>query len=68
VNHYAIKSEQEYRRKLERGPADSSVPKRDLLGEDGIQHRLKLWNDVEDRDILVYLPALREALAGAGST
>ena len=65
VNHYAVKSEQEFRSKLERGPADSSVPKRDLWDEAGIQRRLKLWNDVEDRDILVYLPALREALAAA---
>jgi hypothetical protein len=63
VNHYAIKSEEEFRRKLARGPADSTVPKRDMWGEDEIQRRLRIWNEVEDRDILRYLPDLKQALA-----
>ena len=62
VNHYSIKSEEEFRRKLARGPADSSVPKRDLWDEDEIQRRLQIWNDVEDRDILMYLARLKQAL------
>jgi hypothetical protein len=64
LNHYSIKSEEEFRRKLARGPADSSIPKRELWDEQEIQRRLKGWNDVEDHDILVYLPQLKRALAG----
>lgn len=63
LNHYSIKSEEEFRRKLARGPADSSVPKHELWGEDEIQRRLRIWNEVEDHDILVYLPDLKRALA-----
>jgi len=67
VNHYSIKSEEEFRRKLARGPADSTVPKRDLWDEDEIQRRLRIWNEVEDRDILRFLPDLKRALARAGA-
>jgi hypothetical protein len=62
INHYSIKSEEEFRRKLARGPADSSTPKRELWDEAEIQRRLKIWNDVTDRDILVHLPELKQAL------
>ena len=68
LNHYSIKSEEEFRRKLARGPADSTVPKRELWDEQEIQRRLTIWNDIEDRDILVYLPALKQALAGGVRT
>jgi hypothetical protein len=62
INHYSIKSEEEFRRKLARGPADSSTPKRDLWDEEEIQRRLRIWNDVADEDILMYLPDLRKAV------
>ena len=63
LNHYSVKSEEEFRRKLARGPADSSIPKRELWDEQEIQRRLRGWNDVVDHDILVYLPQLKRALA-----
>jgi Glycosyltransferase family 92 len=63
VNHYATKSEEEYRRKLARGPADSTVPKSELMTEANIARRLEKLDEVTDEEILVYLPSLRAALA-----
>ena len=63
INHYQTKSEEEYRRKLARGPADSTLWFKEKLTEAGIQRRLRKLDEVEDRDILRYLPALREGLA-----
>jgi hypothetical protein len=62
VNHYATKSEEEYRRKLARGPADSTTPKRELLTEANISRRLEKLDDVADDAIQIYLPAVRTAL------
>jgi hypothetical protein len=61
VNHYAIKSEEEFRRKVARGSADG-VPKQATLTAEQIERRAGSYNDVEDRTILMYLPRLRAAL------
>jgi hypothetical protein len=62
VNHYATKSEEEYRAKLARGPADSTVPKGERMDEAGIARRLGHLDQVTDETILAYLPRLRSAL------
>jgi hypothetical protein len=62
VNHYAIKSEEEYRRKLARGSADGA-PKQASLTAEQLERRAGFYNDVEDRTILMYLPRLRAALS-----
>ena len=62
VNHYATKSEEEYRRKLARGPADSTVPKSELMTEANIERRLRKLDEVSDEAILTYLSRLRNAL------
>jgi hypothetical protein len=62
VNHYATKSEEEYRRKLARGPADSTIPKSELLTEANISRRLQMLDEVADDAIQIYLPPLRKAL------
>jgi hypothetical protein len=59
LNHYGIKSEEEYNAKLARGHADGLRPKSPMRSE----RLANLHNDVEDRAILRYLPALRSALA-----
>ncbi len=61
LNHYAIKSEEEFVRKLERGDA-AGMPKLGLVTEEQYMTRMKRYNDVEDHTILMYLPKLREAL------
>ncbi|MGH2978166.1 MAG: glycosyltransferase family 92 protein [Solirubrobacterales bacterium] len=58
INHYGIKSAEEYRAKLERGHADGLRPKSPMKTE----RLLRLYSDVEDRAILRYLPELRSAL------
>jgi hypothetical protein len=63
VNHYAVKSEEEFRLKLARGPADSSIPKRDRFTEAQLARMAGQYNDLEDRAILMHLPELKEALA-----
>jgi hypothetical protein len=68
VNHYATKSEEEYRRKLARGPADSTVPKSELLTEAGISRRLEKLDEVSDDAIQIYLPSLRKALENIETT
>jgi hypothetical protein len=62
INHYQTKSEEEYRRKLARGPADSTLWFKEKLTEVGIQRRLRKLDQADDQDILRYVPALREAL------
>jgi hypothetical protein len=63
VNHYVTKSEDEFRRKVARGPADSSKPKSKRLSQAQLDRQMRAWNDVEDRTIQMYLPGLREELA-----
>jgi hypothetical protein len=63
LNHYAVKSEEEFRLKLARGPADSSIPKRDRFSEAQLARMAGQYNDVEDRTIQMHLEELREALA-----
>jgi hypothetical protein len=63
INHYVVKSEEEFRRKLARGHADGARPK----PKEAATRWIKRYNDVEDRAILIYLPQLREALEPAGA-
>ena len=63
VNHYEVKSEEEFRLKLARGPADSSIPKRDRFNERQLARIARQYDDVEDRTILMHLDALKAALA-----
>jgi hypothetical protein len=65
INHYSTKSEEEYRRKLGRGPADSSKPKSELMNETDISRRLQKLDEVTDEAIQIYLPELRKALEEA---
>jgi hypothetical protein len=62
VNHYATKSEQEYRRKLARGAADNFRPKGGGLGEDQIRRRIQMMDQVTDETIQMYVPELRSAV------
>ena len=63
LNHYAVKSEEEFRLKLARGPADSSIPKRDRYSKVQLARLARQYNDVEDRTIQMHLEELKEALA-----
>ena len=63
LNHYALKSEEEFRLKLARGPADSQHPKRDRFSEARLARMARQYNDIEDRTIQMYLGELKEALA-----
>ena len=63
LNHYATKSEEEFRLKLARGPADSSIPKRERFSEAQLARIARQYDEVEDRTILMHLPQLRERLA-----
>ena len=62
VNHYVTKSEEEFRRKQARGASTTAGRMRDRF-------RRRSWpgcapyDEVEDRTIQMYLPALREELA-----
>ena len=58
-----MKSEEEFRLKLARGPADSSIPKRDRFNEAQLARMAGQYNDVEDRTIQMHLDELKEALA-----
>ena len=58
INHYGLKSEEEYLAKLERGHADGLRPKSPMKTE----RFLSLYGDVEDRTILRYLPQLHSAI------
>jgi hypothetical protein len=61
LNHYATKSEEEFRRKLARVRADDGQP-RDW-SEAQIARRMRALDEVDDRTIQMHLPALREELA-----
>jgi hypothetical protein len=63
INHYATKSEEEFRAKVARGPADSSVPRSERFTPAQLEKQARRFRDVEDRTIQMYLPALREELA-----
>jgi Glycosyltransferase family 92 len=63
INHYMVKSEEEFRAKLERGHADGAPPK----PKDKIDRWVRRYNDVEDRTILRYLPELRQRLERVGA-
>jgi hypothetical protein len=62
INHYLMKSEEEYRRKRARGRADAdrSEPS---IPDDVFRRREKAFNQHHDTTIQMYLPRLREALA-----
>jgi hypothetical protein len=74
VNHYATKSEEEFRSKLSRGHADATPPKsqfarqasgrrsRRLLDENDIQKRFALLDKVTDTTAQMYLPDLKRAM------
>jgi hypothetical protein len=61
VNHYVTRSEEEFRRKQLRVRVDNGRPWE--LSENQITRLLKVLDEVEDRTIQMYLPALREELA-----
>jgi hypothetical protein len=61
INHYWMKSEEEWRRKLARPMAHSGKPRR--FTEPAMVRMDQEFCAVEDRTITRYLPALREALA-----
>ena len=63
VNHYMTKSEEEFRRKLSRVPRRQRLPRRDRFNEKQLARLTGRWDEVEDRTIQMYLPALREELA-----
>jgi Glycosyltransferase family 92 len=63
INHYATKSDEEYRAKVARGRSDSGVPRRDLYTPEQLERQARRWSEVEDRAIQMYLPALRAELA-----
>ena len=60
VNHYTTKSEDEFRRKQLRIRVDNGRPRE--WTENQIERLLKGLDEVEDRTIQMYLPALREEL------
>jgi hypothetical protein len=62
VNHYATRSEEEFRRKLDRGPADSSRPKSGRMTEANIRRRLSKLDEVADETILAYVPRVKQML------
>jgi hypothetical protein len=72
VNHYVTKSKEEFRRKWERVRVDNGQVR--AYNEEQAAGLLAALDEVEDRTIQTYLPALREelarvagrALAGAG--
>ncbi|HZO60835.1 MAG TPA: glycosyltransferase family 92 protein [Solirubrobacterales bacterium] len=61
VNHYTTKSEEEFRRKQLRVRVDNGLPRE--WTENQIRRLLTVLDEVEDRTIQMYLPALREELA-----
>jgi hypothetical protein len=66
VNHYVIKSEEEFRLKVARGPADAalmSMRMRNRFSEARLARMARKYNNIEDRTIQMYLGELKEALA-----
>jgi hypothetical protein len=63
VNHYATKSEEEFRGKLARGHADATPPKSELMDDEDVLKRFDLLDKVTDTTIQMYLPDLKQAMA-----
>ena len=64
INHYFMKSEEEYRRKKARGTAHSGKTEPDIP-EKALRRRVEAFNQYRDTTITMYLPELREALRTA---
>jgi hypothetical protein len=64
VNHYTTKSEEEFRQKQQRIRVDNGQPRE--WTENQIRRLLTALDEVEDRTIQMYLPALRAELARVG--
>ena len=62
VNHYYTKSEQEFKDKLAKPKAHGPEYQVPVADEQRLDRQIATLNEVEDRTILRYLPALREAL------
>ena len=62
VNHYYTKSEQEFRDKLAKPKAHGPEYQVPVIEQERLARQIATLNEVEDRTILAYLPALREAL------
>ena len=63
INHYTVKSHEDFMRKLDRGPAlGAHRSKRERLSDEQVQRWLWKWNDVEDRVIQRYLSQVKHAL------
>ena len=65
MNHYAHRSEEDYRKKLARPEAHSGRLKG--VPDHTVERRMQRQNEVRDDTIKAYLPALREALARPGN-
>ena len=63
VNHYVTKSEEELQRKQMRPRVDNGRMR--VYGEGAVARMLAALDEVEDRTIQMYLPAVREELARA---
>ena len=66
LNHYVIKSEEEFRLKAARGPADAALRTMrtgNRFSEARLARMARRYNDIEDRTIQMYLAELKEALA-----
>lgn len=66
LNHYVIKSEQEFRLKVARGPADAALRTMrtgNRFSEERLARMARRYNDIEDRTIQMYLGELKEALS-----
>jgi hypothetical protein len=64
VNHYTTKSEEEFRQKQQRIRVDNGQPRE--WTENQIRRLLTVLDEVEDRTIQMYLPALHAELARVG--
>ena len=62
VNHYYTKSEQEFQDKLAKPKAHGPEYQVPVADEQRLDRQIETLNEVEDKTILRYLPALREAL------
>ncbi len=62
INHYYTKSEQEFLDKLSIPKAHSGAIQLPVIERERLERQIASLDEVEDRTILRYLPALREAL------
>ena len=62
INHYATRSEEEFRRKATRWKADTGKPP---VREIPVERVLRNFDRKHDDTILTYLPALRDAMQDA---